>query len=146
MTRAMRALELGHRGEKYIFDLMQKAHRDPIYAPRGRGDIILDGGRGLSIEVKSATVGKSGRRRFQFCLRRVDRDGTVRTNAKNADLLILLAYRDAETNPAVFAIPTSRLNGTKTLKLPANLTAYCGTWSYYRNFDRAALELAAQRS
>lgn len=140
--KALQALELGHKGESYIFALFERAGRNPIPAPRGRGDIVLDGGEGLSIEVKASTLTRSGdgRRRYQFCLYR-QMGQVVKTDARRSDILILLAYADLDKNPVLFCIPTRRLNGTKTLKLPTNLNAYAGWVSHYRNFNRALDEL-----
>lgn len=133
MTKAHDALALGHLGEKYVYGLFERAGRKPVFGPPG--DIRLDGGSGVSIEVK-ASLPNAGRNRYQFCLYREGK-----TDAKKSDLTILLAFTSVDARPVLLAIPRARLNGAKSIKLPANLGGYTGKWSWFFGFDRAIVEI-----
>lgn len=131
--RAMAALVLGAQGETYIFNLFQRAQRSPVYAPPG--DIRLDDGAGISIEVK-ASLPNAGRGRFQFCLYKEGH-----TDARKSDVTILLAYPTRAHRPVLLAIPRARLNGAKSIKLPGDLGNYHGKWSWFFGLSKATAEL-----
>lgn len=133
----MDRLTLGWEGERFAMRLFSAAGIDAQHGA-GPGDILL--GNGLSVEVKASLPGQSGRRRFQFCVYR-ESDGLVKTDALKSDLVILLAYAQVGVAPVIFGIPSGRLKGQKTLKLPRNLSAYTGKWSWYRGLGRAYKEM-----
>jgi len=133
----MNAQTLGAQGEKFILDLLLDAGLDAVQGA-GPGDILIESS-GLAIEVK-ASLPRGRRRRYQFCLYR-QVNGTVKTNAHRSDLVVLLAYATPTSKPAVFVIPSSRLNGQKSIKLPRELGRYVGKWSWFVGWDRAIQEL-----
>ena len=133
----MDRLELGWSGEQFVVNLFRAAGVTARHNV-GPGDILL--GNGLAVEVKASLPGRAGRMRFQFCLYR-EQDGVVKTNALKSDLVILLAYPKVGVAPVVFGIPSERLKGQKTLKLPRDLSAYTGKWSWFRGLGRAYNEL-----
>jgi len=133
----MDKLTLGYKGESFVYQLFERAGRGPSFS--GPADIRL--ADGLTIEVKASLPSKGKRKRFQFCLFRKTQDGVVKTDARRADLLILLAYKSTESAPVIFVIPNARLNGGKSIKLPADLGKYSGKWSWFAGFNRAVEEV-----
>jgi len=131
----MRPQELGAQGEKFILDLLTGAGLDVEMG--GPGDLVISGS-GLTLEVK-ASLPRGKRQRFQFCLYRAN-GRQVKTDARRADLVILLAYHSPVSEPAIFVIPSSRLDGQKSIKLPASLGRYTGRWQWYRDAWERALD------
>jgi len=138
----MTGFELGRLGEKYILDLLRQAGLDAQPCDRGADIVIRDSG--LLVEVKSARLSRRARcrgRRYQFSLYRVQ-NGQVKTDARRADLTVLLCYNGKPTPTALFAIPRGRLGNRRHLAIPGNLAGYVGQWSWFRDWGRAIKEIS----
>ena len=127
--------ELGAQGEVFVLDLFRSAGVDAEQG--GPGDIIL--GNGVTLEVK-ASLPTGKRQRYQFCLYRAY-EHRVKTDARKSDLVVLLAYATPKSDPTVFVIPSSRLNGQKNIKIPSEIGRYTGKWSWFIGWDRALNEV-----
>jgi hypothetical protein len=92
---------------------------------------------GLAIEVKAAQRGPyraDGRLGYQFCLRR---DG--HTDARHADVLVLLCYYDPDADPVAFVIPTEVVGNRRKIVIPNRPWDYSGMWSrWYRSWEVVA--------
>jgi hypothetical protein len=134
----MTGYELGDLGERYVAMLF---HRAGLRVERaGPADLLVEG---VPVEVKAARPGGycgDERRGFQFCLRRETRRGKIKTDARRADLVVLLCYYHDERDPAAFVIPTDRLGDRhKVVISNPRPWAYAGRWAhYYEAWERAA--------
>jgi len=138
----MTGFELGRLGEKYILDLLRQHGLDAQPRAHGADIIIRDGG--VLVEVKAARLSRRAQsqgKRYQFSLYR-EQNGKVKTDARRADLTVLLCYNGKSTPVAMFAIPRGRLGDRRHLAIPGNLAGYVGQWSWYRNWDRAVSEIS----
>ena len=136
----MTSQKLGAQGEAYILALLKDAGLDA--EPTTGADIIINDS-GLLVEVKAARLscraqGKG--KRYQFSLYREQR-GRIKTDARRADLTVLLCYNGKPTPTALFAIPRGRLGNRRHLAIPGNLAGYVGQWSWFKGWGRAVNEI-----
>lgn len=130
--------ELGDLGERYVAFLFHQAGLQ--VERRGPADLLVEG---VPVEVKAARprgYRSDGRRGYQFCLRRETRRGRIKTDARRADLVVLLCYYRDDRDPAAFVIPTERLGDRRKVVISnPRPWAYGGRWAhYYEAWEHAA--------